>query len=176
MSALLFTSTLLIISLAFIAIAEGTGDRNASASSPGCMQVATLIHIGEIRPAKANKPGVQNTLKMSGNAQIFKTTQVTLQVAGQEPCTVKINNGETKCKITGDELNGKLIFKTEKGTEISASFEQAKLFSENKCVIELDTYNKETHETKLKINGNNFMIKKKEGSVSIKCGGRANTV
>uniref|UniRef100_A0A915N8A3 Uncharacterized protein n=1 Tax=Meloidogyne javanica TaxID=6303 RepID=A0A915N8A3_MELJA len=157
MAALLFTSTLLIISLAFIAIAEGTGDRNASASSPGCMQVATLIHIGEIRPAKANKP-------------------VTLQVAGQEPCTVKINNGETKCKITGDELNGNLIFKTEKGTEISASFEQAKLFSENKCVIELDTYNKETHETKLKINGNNFMIKKKEGSVSIKCGGRANTV
>uniref|UniRef100_A0A915M774 Uncharacterized protein n=1 Tax=Meloidogyne javanica TaxID=6303 RepID=A0A915M774_MELJA len=154
MAALLYTSTLLIISLAFIAIAEGTGDRNASASSPGCMQVATLIHIGEIRAAKANKPGVQNTLKMSGNAQIFKTTQVTLQVAGQEPCTVKINNG----------------------TEISASFEQAKLFSENKCVIELDTYNKETHETKLKINGNNFMIKKKEGSVSIKCGGRANTV
>uniref|UniRef100_A0A915NEQ5 Uncharacterized protein n=1 Tax=Meloidogyne floridensis TaxID=298350 RepID=A0A915NEQ5_9BILA len=175
--ALLFTSTLLIISLAFIAIAEGTGDRKASTSS--CKEVGTLIHVGDkdkILPAKANKPGVQNTLKMSGNAQIFKTTQVTLQVAGQEPCTVKINNGETKCKITGDELNGKLIFKTEKGTEISASFEQAKLFSENKCVIELDTYNKETHETKLKINGNNFMIKKKEGNVSIKCGGRANTV
>ncbi|CAK5108629.1 unnamed protein product [Meloidogyne enterolobii] len=175
--ALLYTSTLLIISLAFIAISEGTGDRKASTSS--CKEVGTLIHLGDkdkIPPARANKPDVQNTLKMSGNAQTFKTTQVTLNVDNQEPCTVKINNGETKCKITGDELNGKLIFETEKGTEITVPFKDAKLFSGNKCVIELVNYDKETHETKLKINGNDFVIKKKDGTVSTKCGGRAKTV
>ncbi|KAL7079622.1 hypothetical protein ACQ4LE_001727 [Meloidogyne hapla] len=163
--------------MAFIAINEGMNtNRSGSSTSTDCMRYGTLIHVGDkknLKAPKPNNPDVENLLKMTGD-DLFKNSQVTLKVGNQSPCTVT-NNSETKCKITGDKLNGNLIFTTAKGTKISVPFANAPLFSENKCIIELGQYNIGTHETKLKINGEMFMITVKNNKVPIHCN-RANTV
>ncbi|KAL7079354.1 hypothetical protein ACQ4LE_001164 [Meloidogyne hapla] len=166
------TYAFLIISMAFIAINEGMNNRSGSSTSTNtdCMRYGTLIHVGDkknLQAPKPNNPGVENLLKMTGS-EVFKNSQVTLKVDNQSPCTVT-NNSEIKCKITGDKLNGNLIFTTAKGTKITVPFANAPLFSENKCIIELGQYNIGTHETKLKINEDMFMITVKNGKMPIHC-------
>nr|QDF60264.1 MSP18 [Meloidogyne javanica] len=155
--AILFTSTLLIISL--LGITEGVNTGIPSGSSPPSSVCETykgkIEHMPETARKiewKENTPGGKHLILKKSIQGLDK---VTLKIEGKE-CSASLNNPGT-CLVDGQSHAGQLVFVTSKA-KIEVDFGEAQIFSGNKCEIEIEKYDRATYVTIIKINGGDFKI------------------
>ncbi|CAK5108605.1 unnamed protein product [Meloidogyne enterolobii] len=162
MATISLTSTLLIISLALIAIIEGSGSGDASSSSSSPCKMGKLVNPTLLKHehTTTNDEKKVNVLKVASKKSdpIFKNTKIILEVGGIR-CEASIKNtkGE-ECKIPSKEIkkgpqSGTLIFSYAEGKEVKVPFKDVHMFDDNTCNIVLEGYNTKTHELDFTLNG-----------------------
>ncbi|CAK5115176.1 unnamed protein product [Meloidogyne enterolobii] len=163
MATISLTSTLLIISLALIAIIEGSGSGDASSSSSSPCKMGKLVNPSLLKHehTTTNDEKKVNVLKVASkkaNDPIFKNTKIILEIGGIKcEASVKNNKGE-ECKIPVKEIkkgpqSGTLIFSYAEGKEVKVPFKDVHMFDDNMCNIVLEGYNMKTHELDFTLNG-----------------------
>nr|CAD2159708.1 unnamed protein product [Meloidogyne enterolobii] len=163
------TSALLIISM--IAMTEGAGDRSASTSTGCTTYFGMLDHADtkENNKRKTFKPNVENisnTLKVTGGAT-FSNTSVALVVGNEVLCMAKTGSSDD-CGMRNEALTGTMKFVISDNIIVEVPFKDVFFFTDNKCVIQLVSYNVGTHETLLKINDVDFKITATDKKISPK--------
>ena len=166
--AILFTSTLLIISLLGITEGVNTGIPSGSPStSTGCVS-----YMGQIEHMPGNSENIPWKKNTSGAAHLILKksieglNRVTL-IFEDKTCSASLNIPGT-CQIDDQAHAGKLIFEISKA-KIVVDFGEAQIFSENKCEIEIMNYARDTYETKIKINGGEFKITPVSAPMPVPC-------
>ncbi|KAL7079687.1 hypothetical protein ACQ4LE_001852 [Meloidogyne hapla] len=163
------TSILLIISMAFIAINEGmnTGNRIGSSGASGCTTYKGKIeHMPETAKNivwKSSTNGPKKLVLAKGMTGLEKVTLI----IGDKQCFASFSNPGL-CQVDGESHDGQLIFELTKA-KVFVDFQSAQIFSGNMCKIEIEGYNKDAFEAKIKINGADFIIKPVSAPTPMAC-------